>query len=183
MLIAQQKKAENIAEYILYMFQIEDIIRAYDFDVDRIMENFVLPQLPDKSFENQYRDWYTGLINQMRSQRIEKHGHTNEVKEVLVEISYMHNTLMNLSQDSKYITLFETAMPVIEEFKAKSNVKDRNEIEVMFHALYMKLLMRLKKQEISAETEDAFDKMRVVLAYLAKAYKQMKSGNMDFLKN
>ena len=50
-------------------------------------------------------------------------------------------------------------------------------------AMYMKLLMRLQKKEISAETEDAFDAMRVMLAYLSKAYAQMKAGDMDFLNN
>ncbi len=79
--------------------------------------------------------------------------------------------------------MFERALPMIEEFKDKSNLKDKNEIEIAFHAMYMKLLMRLQKKEISAETEDAFDAMRVMLAYLSKAYAQMKAGDMDFLNN
>ena len=33
MIIASQKKKENIAEYLLYMWQIEDIIRAYGLDI------------------------------------------------------------------------------------------------------------------------------------------------------
>ena len=41
MLIAQQKLKENIAEYILYMYQIEDVIRAYHFDLNKIMEKYV----------------------------------------------------------------------------------------------------------------------------------------------
>ena len=36
MIIASQKKKENIAEYLLYMWQIEDIIRAYGLDIDQI---------------------------------------------------------------------------------------------------------------------------------------------------
>ena len=47
----------------------------------------------------------------------------------------------------------------------------------------MKLLLRLKKQEISAETEEAFDAMRVMIAYLSRAYHQMKNGSMDFMNN
>ncbi len=63
MLIAQQKLKENIAEYILYMYQIEDVIRAYSFDVEEIIENYVKPQLPDASFLPSYRKWYTDLIH------------------------------------------------------------------------------------------------------------------------
>ena len=55
MLVAQQKQKENIAEYIIYMYQIEDIIRAYNFDVEAILDNYVRPQLPDASLIEQYR--------------------------------------------------------------------------------------------------------------------------------
>ncbi len=44
MLIAQKKIHENIAEYILYMYQIEDVIRSYEFDLERIITHFVRPQ-------------------------------------------------------------------------------------------------------------------------------------------
>jgi hypothetical protein len=47
----------------------------------------------------------------------------------------------------------------------------------------MKLLLRLQKKEISAETEEAFDSMRIMLAYLSRGYHKMKSGDLDFLKN
>jgi hypothetical protein len=183
MLIAQQKLNENIAEYVLYMFQIEDVIRAYDFDIDRIINEFVIPQLPDTSFVGQYRNWYNGLIQQMKMRKLEKQGHLDELKDILVELSYLHNTLLNMANDEKYRTAFDRANTYLEEFKQKSNLKDKNHIEILFHAMYMKLLLKLQKKEISAETEEAFDSMRVVLAYLARAYKQMKSGNLDFLNN
>ena len=138
MFIARQKQQENIAEYILYMYQIEDLIRAYNFDLDLIIEKFVRPQLPDNSFVDQYRDWYRDLITQMQSQRIEKVGHLHDLKDILVEISYLHSTLLNLSNDEKYKTIFEAATPFMEEFKEKSNLKDKNSVEILIHALYMK---------------------------------------------
>lgn len=183
MLIAQQKQKENIAEYVLYMYQIEDVVRAYNFDLEIIMENYVKPHIPNMSFIESYRKWYADIIQQMQEQGIHKTGHLLELKEIMVEISYLHNTLLTLQDDHKYKGLFERANPLIEEFKEKSNLKDKNHVEIAFHAMYMKLLMRLQKKEISAETEDAFDAMRVMLAYLSKAYSQMKEGNMDFLKN
>ncbi len=183
MYIAQQKKQENIAEYVLYMFQIEDVIRAYQFNVDQILEQYVKPQFPDESYLNQYREWYQGLVRSMQSQRIEKSGHVSEVLEVLVELSYLHNTLINITKDQKYLQLFEAAMPFIYEFKEKSNLKDKNIIEIAFNALYMKLLLRLQKKEISAETEEAFDAMRILLAYLAKVFHQMRNGTFDFSQN
>ena len=47
MLVAQKKQQENIAEYVLYLFQIEDIVRSLNFDIEQIMEAVVKPNLPD----------------------------------------------------------------------------------------------------------------------------------------
>jgi hypothetical protein len=183
MFIAQQKLNENIAEYILYMYQIEDVIRAYNFDLEKITNEYVIPQLPDQSFLLQYRTWYQQLITQMQSQKIEKSGHLYLIQEVLIELSYLHNTLLNMSDDIRYKELYEAAVPFIEEFKQKSNLKDKNHIEIVFHALYMKLLLKLQKKEISAETEGAFDSMRILAAYLSRAYHQMKNGTLNFRNN
>ncbi len=182
MQVAEQKLNENIAEYILYMYQIEDVIRAYQLNLDAIITNYVQPQLPDTSFINQYREWYASLIEQMKLQKIEKAGHLLSTQDVLVELSYLHNTMISM-ENPKYSGVFSHAAKYIEEFQAKSNLKEKNHIEVAFHAMYMKLLLKLQKKEISAETEEAFDSMRIMLAYLSKAYHKMKAGDVEFLKS
>jgi hypothetical protein len=183
MIVSEQKRKSNIAEYVIYMYQIEDVVRAYQFDINAIIENFVMPQLPDSSFLPDFTEWYKGLIQRMHSQKIEKNGHLHEVNEVMVELSYLHNTLMNIIKDTKYISLFESSVKFIEEFKEKSNLKEKNHIEIAFHALYMKLLLKLQKKEISPESENAFDSMRILLAYLSKSYHKMQRGELDFVKN
>lgn len=183
MLIAQQKLEENIAEYILYMYQVEDVIRAYNFDLDAIIDQYVRPQLPDESFIPQYTGWYKGLIRDMKDQLKQKSGHLLELNEILVELSFLHNMLLGQANDTKYTGLVEAAQPFIEEFKQKSNLKDKNDVELLFGAMYMKLLLRLQKKDISPETEEAFDAMRIMLAYLAQTYHKMKRGELDFLSN
>lgn len=183
MRIAEEKLKSNIAEYILYMYQIEDVIRAYQFDIDLIMERYVTPQLPDTSFSGQYRNWYSGLIDQMKSQGIEKSGHILDIKEIMVELSYLHNTLLNLTDNDKYKNIYASASKYLDEFKGKSDLKDKNHVEIAFNALYMKLLLKLQKKEISPASEEAFDSMRMMLAFLSRAYIRMKAGDLDFLNN
>ena len=43
MLIARQKKQENIAEYLLYMWQLEDILRSYELDIDKVQQSLIDP--------------------------------------------------------------------------------------------------------------------------------------------
>jgi hypothetical protein len=183
MLIAQQKLKENIAEYILYMYQIEDVIRAYKFDLERIMDEYVRGQLPDPSYFASYRQWYDGLIRGMHSQKIEEKGHLHQIQEVMVELSYLHNTLLNIANDEKYKGVYERALDAIQDFREKSNLKEKNDIELVFHAMYMKLLLRLQKKEINTESEEAFDNMRVMIAYLSRAYHQMNNGELNFFNN
>lgn len=41
MIVAKQKRKENIAEYLLYMWQVEDLIRANQFDLDSIRRTVI----------------------------------------------------------------------------------------------------------------------------------------------
>ena len=41
MIVASKKRKENIAEYLLYMWQIEDLIRANGLDMDKIRTNII----------------------------------------------------------------------------------------------------------------------------------------------
>ena len=88
-----------------------------------------------------------------------------------------------MPDDTKYKEVYDAANKYLEEFKLKSDLKDKNHIEIAFHAMYMKLLLKLQKKEISPETEEAFDGMRMMLAYLSRSYRRMKAGDLDFLKN
>ena len=183
MLLAHQKQNENIAEYILYMYQMEDIIRAFQFDLESIVQHTVLPITDNTAEIAEYRAWYEGLIREMKAQRIELKGHLADIQDLVIELSYLNSTLLTVYNDEKYKMLNNQAVSTLEEFKVKSNLQDKNTIEILLHAMYMKLLMRLKKQEISSETEEAFDTMRIQLAYLVKAYHQMKNGTLSYLQN
>ena len=183
MLIAKKKKQENIAEYILYLFQIEDVVRSFKFDLDDIIEVFVSPNLPDTSFKGQYRKWYQEIISEMKSANLQKKGHLDRVMEVFRELAFLHNTLLTMEKESKYKSLCETASSFIPEFRAKSGMKNNHDVEVIIHAMYMKLQLRIRGKEITAETEEAFDAMRIQVAFLAREYHKMKSGDYNFIQN
>ena len=183
MRVAEQKFRENIAEYLLYMFQIEDVIRSFNFDLDAILDVFVRPTLVDDSFLNQYKNWYSDLISQMQKQGVEKDGNIDSLKEIIIELIYLHNTLLTVVNDEKYKSLVDAAAEDILAFKEKSNFLKRHDIETLLHAMNMKLQLKMRKQEISPETELAMDKMRVQLAYLSREYGRMKSGESNFIQN
>ena len=42
--IAQAKRRENIAEYILYLWQLEDLLRALQFSPEAIFSTLIAPR-------------------------------------------------------------------------------------------------------------------------------------------
>jgi hypothetical protein len=176
MFIANEKLSTNIAEYILYLFQMEDVLRACNFDRDVVRKSIVAPQAKSEALIDEAMRWYDEIIAEMKNRGLEKKGHLYRISEVMMELVYLHQTLLEIVNDEKYKDLLERAKPHIEEFRKKSNLGQIHEIDVCLHALYMKLLMRLRKQEISQETEEAFDAMRILVAYLSRSYHRMKNG-------
>ena len=66
MFIAKQLKKENIVEYLLYMWQIEDLLRACKLDIDIANEKLILTQqLSDEQRKALY-DWTESLIEMMK---------------------------------------------------------------------------------------------------------------------
>ena len=95
MFTATQRKKENIAEYLLYMWQIEDLIRANDLDMDKIEKNIIeqYTGLTDEQRRDLY-EWYESLIDMMRREGVEKKGHLQINRNTLTELSDLHSRLM-----------------------------------------------------------------------------------------
>ena len=69
MFISRELRKKNIAEYLLYMWQVEDIIRANNMSLDRIKEVLVKPYNLTPEAENELVEWYGNLIEMMRLDR------------------------------------------------------------------------------------------------------------------
>jgi len=183
MLIARKTKSNNIAEHVLYMYQIEDIIRSNNLDLETIYHSILAPQIEDESLLAEYKNWYAGLIKTMTAEGIQKKGHLSDINEILMELLLLHNTLLNIVKNQKYLEVFEKALPALKDFQIKSNANDLNIIETGFNALYSKIILKLKKQAITAATEDAFQSISSLFAYLAAYYVKMKKGDLNFANN
>ena len=183
MQIAKKTKTSNIAEHVIYMFQIEDLIRANNLDLDTIKNTLLKPQIKDEQLLIQYTNWYKELIKRMKIEGIQKKGHHSDIEEILMELLMLHNTLINILDDKKYKVAFENALPALKDFQQKSGDANLNLIEVGFNALYSKIILNLKGQKFTDATEKAFKSISELLAYLAAYYKKMKNGELDYTQN
>ncbi len=178
MFISEQKREENIAEYVLYMWQIEDVVRACQFKIESITEFILDKQELTDSDREKLSNWYKDIAQKMQLQRIEKSGHLHEVNDVVQELGALHNSLLTYYKDEKYASIYNVAENYLEEFKKVSNNPNASNIEVFFNALYAKLILKLQGKDISSSTDEAFISFTNVLAYLSAKYKKMKLGEL-----
>ena len=75
MIAAQEKRKTNIAEYIIYMWQIEDMIRALKFDMKRIEEVLVNQYKVEKDKKEEIKNWYQNLVLMMQKEQKQQGGH------------------------------------------------------------------------------------------------------------
>lgn len=178
MIIALQKKQENITEYILYMWQIEDLIRACKFDMELINENIISRFDVEPPIREKIEEWYENIVNEMLVRGLQKTGHLDEVYEILNELTHLHITLTNVLQNKEYQDLVTAAAPSIRDIQRKAP-RTYSDVEACLNGLYGVLLLRLQNKEISEDTLQAVNNFNTMLAKLAWWYKEMKAGRLN----
>ena len=170
MYIASQKRKENIAEYLLYMWQIEDIIRANNLDIDKIDQNVISKFQLTPEQHREMRDWYESLIDMMRREGVEKSGHLQLNKNVLIDLADLHRALLKDPRFPNYTATFYKALPYIVELRAKGGSDPAGEIETCFNALYGMLLLRLQGKEITPATKEAVTEITKFITELSRSW-------------
>lgn len=171
MIIASQKRKENIAEYLLYMWQIEDLIRANNLDMDKITHNVIDRYQLDNQQHKDMTEWYESLIDMMRREGVMKSGHLQMNKNVITSMAELHQRILKDPKFPEYSAEFYKTLPFIVELRAKAGEERTGEIETCFTALYGMLMLRLQNKEITPDTAAALKQISHFIALLAHYYK------------
>ncbi|MBO5720749.1 MAG: DUF4924 family protein [Bacteroidales bacterium] len=179
MIVAKEKRENNIAEYLLYMWQVEDIIRACNFDIALINANIVEQYDVAPDVKSKISEWYENLIEMMRNEGKLEKGHLQINTNVIIKLNDLHSELLASQKMSLYTAAFYKALPYINEIKNKQGNTKCNDIETAFNSLYGLLLLRLSKREVSDETIAATKTITQFLSQLAELYKKEKAGELE----
>jgi len=173
--LALKKKKENIAEYIVYMYQMEDLIRAYQFNMADINQ-YVIAHYPTTSKEKgEVFDWLAELAEKMKSENIHHKGHLNEVQEKVDDLANLHWGL--LKSDRDYFEIYNVAKPhIIGLVMEAGNENPGHEIQLCLNGIYGLLLSRLHGRKVPEDMIKATDSFGAVARYLTEAYHQELEG-------
>ena len=151
-----RSKKDNIAEYILYLWQLEDYLRAFPEQAEATQE-------------------LNELNEMMHREGVTETGHVQLANNALDELEELHSQLLN--EDAMYRAAIIRLQPSLNLLKAKTDRPTMSDIEACFTLLYQIMLLRLQKKEISAETASVQQQATALLQFLSRAY--YNSDNTD----
>ncbi|MBF1442971.1 MAG: DUF4924 family protein [Prevotella pallens] len=199
MLIAKELRKKSIAEYLLYMWQIEDIIRAYQCSLTKIRREYIDKFDYTDVQKDEEEDWFGDLIRMMNQEGCRESGHLQINKVVMQSLNELHAQLLASSKFPFYSAEYYRVLPFIVELRGKTKqVADRmarknepnlkeiaanlghSEIETCFDLLYGVMMLRLQKKEISHETEVALKEITTLIGMLSDYYLKDKTEGLQF---
>ena len=170
MIIAEQKRKENIAEYLLYMYQVEDMIRANKLDLDSIEDSLISKFQVAYEVKRDMREWYKTLITMMREEQKEENGHLEILQNITDQLQEMHEQILSQGIDREYVEIYNRAKGNIEALRMRSGHGSKGEVQVALNGLYGLLILKLKKTPVTDDTKKAFDTIREFIAGLSQRY-------------
>ncbi len=176
MKIAQQLKEKNIAEYLIYMWQVEDLLRANRCDKDEIYRNLLVcyPREERPVVEK----WYDNLLEMMCREGVKESGHLQINRNLIQELMELHGALLASNRYPFYNAAYFKALPFIVELRQKKGSKEETELDTCFEFLYGVMLLRLEKREISPETTHAIEFISHLISLLADYYNKDRKGEL-----
>lgn len=199
MLVAKELRKKSIAEYLLYMWQIEDIIRAYQCSLTKIRKEYIDKFNYTDAQKDEEEDWFGDLLRMMNQEGCRENGHLQINKVIMQSLNELHAQLLTSSKFPFYSAEYYRVLPFIVELRGKTKqVADRmarkneanlkeiaanlghSEIETCFDVLYGVMILRLQKKEISRETETAVKEITTLIGMLSDYYQKDKTEGLQF---
>ena len=180
MYIAQELRKKNIAEYILYMWQVEDTIRAFDCQLSRIRREYISQFDYTDEQKEEEADWFGNLIRMMNEEGCRERGHLQINKTTLMMLEDLHRQLIDSTKFPFYTSEYYKVLPYIVELRNRGANKKENEIETCFNSLYGVMMLKLQKKDISPDTAHAVKEITTLIGMLNDYYFKDKSEGLEF---
>lgn len=180
MFISKELRKTNIAEYLLYMWQVEDTIRAFGCSLAAIRRDYISKFDYDDEQKEELSDWYGYLIKMMNEEGKREKGHLQINQVTMQQLVELHAQLLQSSKYPFYNSEYYKVLPYIVELRNKGANKEENEVETCFNALYGTIMLRLQQKTISPETAHAVKEITTLVGMLNDYYLKDKQEPLEF---
>lgn len=180
MFIANELRKKNIAEYLLYMWQVEDTIRAFGCSLPRLRREYIDRFDYTDEQKDEEADWFGNLIRMMNEEGRREGGHLQINKVTLQMLEDLHAQLTASTKFPFYTSQYYKVLPFIVELRNRGAHKDELEVETCMNALYGVMMLRLQGKEITPNTQHAVKEMTTLIGMLSDYYKKDKEEPLEF---
>lgn len=183
MLIALQKRRENIAEYILYLWQVEDLLRAMQFSPEAIYSTLVarIEDADEQQRENIF-NWYMQIVELLRKEGKESKGHIDHTLHLIADLHNLHLQLMKLPVGEHYRATYARLAAELPRLRTIMDNDEISDTELCFRALYAAMLYRIKGGGERA-IEDTLAVISPAIAELAAIYGKVERGEINLFED
>ncbi len=144
-----KNKRENIAEYILYLWQLEDYLRAFPEQAETNAELHEIHEM-------------------MHREGITDSGHLRLAQNALQEMEQVHAEL--LDQEAQYRAMIIRVQPALNVLKSKTDRPTMSDVEACLILLYQIMMLRLQQKPVSEETAAVQQQATRLLQIISRAY-------------
>ena len=182
--IAKAKRRENIAEYILYLWQLEDLLRALQFSPEAIFSTLIAPR-KDIAEEQKhlFLMWYLDLANLLQQEGKEEKGHLEHTLHLIQDLHDLHLQLLKLPAGEHYGQTYAKLEPELPRLRAVLGNPGMSDTELCFRALYAAMLYRIKGEGDKSAVTDTLEFISPVIAELADIHGKVERGEIDLFKD
>ena len=181
--IAQAKRRENIAEYILYLWQPEDLLRALQFSPEAIYSQLIAPRKDlDETRRPVFLMWYMDIVNLLREEGKEEKGHLEHTLHLIRDLHDLHLQLLKLPVGAHYRTTFARLEPELPRLRQIIGNPGMSDTELCFRALYATMLYRIKGEGDKSAVADTIEFISPVIGELAAMHGKVERGEIDLFK-
>lgn len=181
--IAKAKRKENIAEYILYLWQVEDLLRALQFSPEAVYSTLIAPRKDLAEGEKPvFLMWYMDIANLLREEGKEEKGHLEHTLHLIADLHDLHLQLMKLPAGEHYRQTYAKLEPELPRLRAVLGNPGMSDTELCFRALYAAMLYRIKGEGDKSAVADTIEYISPVVAELAALHGRVERGEIDLFK-
>lgn len=179
MFIAKSIREKSVVEYLLYMWQMEDLIRAYGCSLTRIRREYIDRFEYTDQQKDEEEDWFGDLIRMMNQEGKREKGHLAINEVLLQDLGDLHVRRLQSTRFPFYSAEYYRVLPFIVELRQKGD-KEIGEVETCLNALYGVMLLRMRQKPISPETAHAIKAITTFLGMLSDYYIKDRTEGLEW---
>ncbi|WP_418982256.1 DUF4924 family protein [Alistipes sp.] len=181
--IARNKRRENVAEYILYLWQLEDLLRALQFSPEAVYTTLVAPRKElSEEQKSAFLMWYMDLANLLHEEGKDEKGHLEHTLHLIADLHNLHLQLLKLPAGEHYRQTYARLEAELPHLRAVLGNPGMSDTELCFRALYAAMLYRIKGEGDKSAVTDTLEVISPVIAELADLYRKVECGETDLYK-